>query len=529
MTLSGRGDVLGPCIHRYSRLVPPPGIRLLALGACISLLAVVAPSASTASARTATGVPADVGANTAAPLVWRDCGDGFECATLTVPVDYALPDGEQVAIAVTRKPATGPGPRHRSLVFNYGGPGDPGTETIRLAAETLPEAIRREFDLVTFDPRGTGDSRPIDCVDDATFERAWSEDVTPNGPADLPRFYDGTASSIDMIATCIAVQGDWLTHIGTRNVARDLDRLRTALGERRLTYVGYSYGTVLGAVYAQEFPLRVRALVLDSAVNLTESASDRQVGNAIGFEGALDAFLADCAADRRCAFHSDGAPRAALARLRDRFEDGLTVHARGRRTVGVSEFYTGILAALYSRSAWPVLAQALHDAARRNDGEYLQLLNDTYTGRRPDGSFNNFQEAIGFIVCADRPEPRVSFAEYQATYARLTEQFPFFGAILGGAPIGCDPRIPMAAATETLGDVRATKAPPMLVLGTTHDPATPYIGARDLRTRLRGSRILTIDDTQHGGYGQDNACVDDHVDRYLLQRALPPRGARCGP
>ncbi|MCJ7437648.1 MAG: alpha/beta hydrolase [Acidimicrobiia bacterium] len=498
--------------------MPRPAVRLLTVGACISLLALIAPGASAAS---------DPGTDAAAPLVWHDCGDGFECSTLEVPVDYSAPDGEQVAIAVTRKPATDPGARRRSLVFNYGGPGDPGTETLRLAAETIPEAIRREFDLVTFDPRGTGGSRPIDCVDDATFERLWNEDGTPNGEADLARFYDGSATSVDLVATCVANQGDWLAHVGTRNVARDLDRLRAALGERRLTFVGYSYGTVLGAVYAQDFPEHVRALVLDSAVNLTESASDRQLGNAAGFEGALDAFLADCAADSGCAFQSDGDPRAALTHLRDRFEAGLTVRAPGGRTVGASKFYTGLLAALYSRSAWPVLGQALHDAARKNDGKYLQLLNDAYTGRRDDGTFNNFQEAIGFIVCADVPEPRVSFAEYQATYARLTAQFPFFGAILAGSPIGCDPRIPTAASTETLGNVRATKAPPVLVLGTTHDPATPYVGAVDLRDRLGGARVLTIDDTQHGGYGQGNQCVDDYVDDYLLRRRLPQRGARC--
>jgi len=494
--------------------------RLIAwacVGACVSLpvLFMVPTTLSVAAAAPV------------APLVWHGCGGGFECSSLDVPVDYSAPDGEQVAIAVTRRPATNPGAKRRSLVFNYGGPGDPGTETLRRAAETVPKAIRREFDLVTFDPRGTGNSRPIDCVDDSTFERLWSEDPTPDGPADLPRYYDGTATSVDLVATCVARHGAWLARVGTRNVARDLDRLRAALGERRLSFVGYSYGTVLGAVYAQEFPGRVRALVLDSAVNLTESASDRQLGNAAGFEGALDAFLADCAADRGCAFHSHGDPRAALTRLRDRFEGGFTVHAPAGRTVGASQFYTGLLAALYSRSAWPVLAQALHDAARKNDGKYLELLNDTYTGRRDDGTFNNSQEALGFIVCADVPEPRVSFAEYQATYARLTAQFPFFGAVLAASPIGCDPRIPTPAPTETLGDVRATQAPPALVLGTTHDPATPYVGARDLGNRLRGARILTIDDTQHGGYGQGNRCVDDYVDDYLLRRVLPPRDARC--
>ena len=498
--------------------MPRPAVQLLALGACASILAFVAPGASGASNLTI---------DAAAPLVWHDCGDGFECATLEVPVDYSVPDGEQVAIAVTRKPATAPGPRRRSLIFNYGGPGDPGTETLRLAAESVPEEIRQEFDLVTFDPRGTGDSRPIDCVDDATFERLWSEDGTPDGPADLPRFYDGTAFSVDVVEMCVAKQGDWLAHVGTRNVARDLDRLRAALGERRLTFVGYSYGTVLGAVYAQEFPERVRALVLDSAVNLTESDSDRRVGNVAGFERALDAFLADCATDSTCAFQSDGDPRAALTRLRDRFEGGFTVRAPGGRTVGASEFYTGLLAALYSRSAWPVLGQALHDAALENDGKYLQALNDAFTGRRDDGTFNNFQEAIGVITCADRPEPRVSFAEYQAAYARLTTEFPFFGAILAGFPIGCDPRLPTPEPGETLGDVRATTAPPILVLGTTHDPATPYVGALDLRDRLRGARVLTIDDTQHGGYAQGNRCVDDYVDDYLLHRRLSPRGARC--
>jgi pimeloyl-ACP methyl ester carboxylesterase len=493
-------------------------VRLLAAGACASLLALAAPSPSAAS---------DPATDSAAPLEWHDCGDGFECATLEVPVDYSTPDGAQVGIAVTRKPATDRGPRRRSLILNYGGPGDPGTETLRRAPETVPEPIRTGFDLVSFDPRGTGSSRPIDCVDDATFERVWSEDGTPNGEADLARYYDGSAISVDVIAACIAAQGDWLMHVGTRNVARDLDRLRAALGEEGLNFVGYSYGTVLGAVYAQEFPEHVRALVLDSAVNLTESASDRQLGNAAGFEGALDAFLADCAADRGCAFHSHGDPRAALTQLRDRFEAGLTVRARGGRTIGASEFYTGLLAALYSRSTWPLLAEALHDAARENKGKYLQLLNDAYTGRRDDGTFNNFQEAIGLIVCADTPEPRVTFAEYQAAYARLTAQFPFFGAILAGSPIGCDPRIPTPAPTETLGDVRATEAPPVLVLGTTHDPATPYAGARDLRHRLRGARILTIDDTQHGGYGQGNVCVDDYVNAYLLRRVVPPRGARC--
>ncbi len=275
-----------------------------------------APATTTTSvaAPSATTPPSTTAATATSPLAWHDCGGGFECSSLEVPVDYSASTAEQVAISVIRKPATNPGPRRRSLVLNFGGPGDPGTETLRRAYEALPDSIRAAFDIVSFDPRGTGTSRPLDCVDDATFERLWSEDGTPASDADLPAYYEGRATSVDFVASCIAAQGDWLRHVGTRNVARDLDRLRAALGDRRLNFVGYSYGTVLGAVYAQEFPERVRALVLDSAVDLSETGTVRQVGNAQGFEHALDTYLADCAADPTCDFHSDGDPRAALTR-----------------------------------------------------------------------------------------------------------------------------------------------------------------------------------------------------------------------
>lgn len=501
--------------------MPRTGTRLLAAALIGSLLTLASTPPASTSTSPVTKAPAPT-------LRWYDCHGGFECATLAVPVDYAEPNSEQVEIAVIRRPATDPGdgPR-RSLVLNYGGPGDPGTETLRLAAETVPDAVRARFDLVSFDPRGTGSSRPIDCVDDATFERAWSEDVTASNQTELRHNYDGDTASVDLVAECVARQGSWLTHVGTRNVARDLDRLRVALGETRLTYLGYSYGTVLGAVYAQEFPARVRALVLDSAVNLSEDAATQQLGNATGFERALDAFLADCADNSDCPFHEHGDPRAALMELRDRFESGWTIRTADGRSVGVTEFYAGLLAALYSRASWTILADALDRAANDRDGTYLRLLNDAFAGRRDDGTYNNVQEAIGFIVCADQPEPRASFEAFQATYDALTARFPFFGPVIASSPTGCDPRIPPPAPADTLGDVRTSDAPSVLIIGTTGDPATPYEGAQDLQRRLRGARVLTVEDTQHGGYAQGNPCVDDYVDDYLLRRRLPPRGARC--
>jgi len=481
------------------------------------------------SAGVVTGTVTAVGAGQASEssLVWEECGDGFECSTLGVPVDSTAPDGEQVTLALIRSPAADQDRRIGSLIVNYGGPGDPGTETIRDALDTMPQAIRERFDVVTFDPRGTGSSRPIDCVDDETFERLWSEDLTPDGPADLPSYYDGSYSSVDFVQECIRTQGQWLAQVGSREVARDVDRIRAALGEAKISYLGYSYGTVIGALYAELFPDRIRAMVLDSAVNLSTTASEDQLGNVAGFEQALDEFLADCAGDATCAFHSDGDPRAALVALRDRFESGLTLRSDDGRRAGVAEFYTTLLAALYGKDNWPILAESLDLAANDDDGTNLRLVTDFFTGKREDGTYNNFQEAIGVINCADRFTPRASFEEYRATHERLTREYPFFGPVIAAQPVGCDERIPRPAAGGEVGDVRATQAPPILVIGTTDDPATPYEGSRDLRRRLRGSRLLTFVSTEHGSYGKGIACIDDAVDRYLLTRKLPARGTRC--
>jgi pimeloyl-ACP methyl ester carboxylesterase len=467
------------------------------------------------------------GAAAPATLGWHGCGQGFECASLAVPVDYSAPDAEQVDLAVSRRPADDPAHRIGVLFVNYGGPGDPGSETLRQAASSLPDIVRQRFDVVSFDPRGTGSSRPIDCVDDATFDRLWDDDITPNSPTDLPRFYDGSAASGDFIAGCIARQGEWLAQVGSRNVARDLDRLRAALGESKLNYLGYSYGTVIGAVYAQEFPKRIRTMVLDSVVDLSSTPQQQQDGNTRGFEHALNGFLYDCAARTDCPFHSGGDPRTALFELRDRFENGLTLPSADGRRVGVSEFYVGVVAALYSEETWPILADALNRAVRDGDGTELRLFNDIYTGRRDNGTYNNFQEALAIIGCADRPQPRVSFDEYRRTFERLSARYPFFGRAFAGSPLGCDPRLPKPAAGEDVGDVRTTKAPPILIVGVTHDPATPYAGSIDLRRRIAGSRVLTVESTRHGGFAQGLACVDGAVDRYLASRTLPPRSTRC--
>jgi pimeloyl-ACP methyl ester carboxylesterase len=458
---------------------------------------------------------------------WRACSKGFECASLPVPVDHAAPDGETVDVALIRAPARVESRRIGTLVVNFGGPGDAGTETLPLAIATIPAVIRDRFDIVSFDPRGTGSTRPIDCIDDRTTDLLVTEDPTPDDASELDRFYTGTNSAVDVDASCIDRYGAWLGAVGTRNVARDVDRIRAALGERRLTFLGYSYGTVLGAVYAQEFPTRVRTMVLDGAVDLSASPEAEQRANAAGFEHALDEFLGWCADRRSCPFYSDGDPRGALESLRNRFETGVTVPAGDGRRAGAGTFYLGLLVALYDKtSGWPALAVGLQRATS-GDGTVLQILADTFLGRDGDGHYNSLQEAIGVIRCADAPAPTPAFPEFRATFEAFVRDFPFLGAVIAGTPAGCDPRLPVPEADAVLGDVRATGVAPILIIGTTNDPATPYDGALDLQQRLAGSRILTVDATQHGAYGRGIRCIDDAVDRYLLTRRLPREGIRC--
>jgi pimeloyl-ACP methyl ester carboxylesterase len=483
-----------------------------------------AASMSPASARssvTATGLS-----------TWKDCAQHLQCAVLRVPVDYAQPDGQQVAIAVVRRPATDAAHRLGSLVFNFGGPGDAGTSTLPFFVGAIPAEIRARYDLVSFDPRGTGNSRPVRCVDGKTADTLNAVDPTPNSDADLEKVYNGTNYPVDLAAACVARNGTWLADLGSRNVARDLDRLRAALGDRRLNYLGYSYGTVIGSAYAQMFPDRVGHLVLDSPVDLSATALSELRGDAAGFENALDEFLADCARRPRCEFHSDGDPASALRNLQARFEQGLTLPThtasgkRSSRRVGVAAFYTALISSLYDKQfGWPDLAQGLY-LADHGDGTVLQSIADSYNGRHDDGTYDNINEVIGIILCDDRDDAVPPLADFVAEYHRDVAAYPFLGSYVGSTVLGCDPRLPRPPVSETLGDVRASGTAPILVVGTTKDPATPYAGAEDLVGRLAGSRLLTFVSTEHTAYTK-SACIDDAVDAYLLRGTLPAVGTRC--
>jgi pimeloyl-ACP methyl ester carboxylesterase len=467
-----------------------------------------------------------------APIAWKACGGGFQCGTLSVPVDYTQPGGAQLRLALTRERATDTRHRLGSLVINFGGPGDPGSMTLREFVGEVPAEVRTHYDLVSFDPRGIGNSKPIECVDNKTVEALVNEDPTPNGAVDLRAFYDGTHDRVDLTQACITRSGAWLSHVGSRDVARDLDRLRIALGDQRLHYLGFSYGTVIGSVYAQMFPATVGHLVLDGPVDLSWSAQEELAANGASFEHALDAFLTDCAKRSRCPFHSGGEARPAFIELQRRFEAGLTLattNASGRRSsrrAGVAAFYVGVLSALYDKQfGWPTLAQGLQEATK-GDGTLLLLLADSYNGRRADGSYDNSNEAIGIILCDDRFDAMPTFDQFVAQYNQMVATYPLLGAFVGSTRLGCDPRLPRPTEADQLGDVRVTGIRPVLIIGTTQDPATPYEGARDLARRIGGSRVITFESTEHTAYTKSR-CIDRAVDAYLLHDDVPSRSLRC--
>jgi pimeloyl-ACP methyl ester carboxylesterase len=517
--------------RRYALPVFP---RVRAAALAVALLGIAATAGMRPAAATPTEAPTPAltearSASTAPPLAWKRCHKSFECATLMVPVDYTRPDGDHVGIALVRSRALGRNRSHPTLVVNFGGPGDAGTETLPYFVDALPDEIRRAFDIVSFDPRGVGSSKPIRCISAADADTLYAADPTADGAAELPAFYDGTAWPVDLEQGCIDRNGSWLAAVGTRNVARDLDQVRNALGNDTLDFLGFSYGTVIAAVYAQMYPERVGRFVLDSPVNLSVTPEQELIDDANGFEHALDSFLADCAARAKCSEHGD--PTTALRKLQVRFEQGLTLQgdtlAGGKRRVAVGDFYTALISALYDKEfGWPDLAAALHDATAHKDGRMLQALADSYNGRRPNGTYDNISQVIGVILCDDRFDATPSFAAFVALHDQLAAAYPFLGGYAGSTPLGCDPRLPRPPVSEQLGDVRVANAPPALVIGTTDDPATPYSGAQDTNERWDGSRLLTFVSTEHTSYLK-SACVDAAVDAYLLRGRLPAAGTRC--
>lgn len=456
------------------------------------------------------------------PLEWTPCQRGYaECATLTVPLDDSVADGPTIDLGLARVPARDPDRRIGSLVVNPGGPGAPATDFAADFAPTLPDEILDRFDIVGFDPRGVGESEGVDCLDD--LDPLYELDWTSTDAATRAEFVAGVQAVVD---ACVASDGTLLPYLATERTARDMDRVREALGDDRLTYLGFSYGTYLGALYAAQFPERVRALVLDGAVDPGLDATAVQVEQSEGFEHSLDLFLADCAEDAGCAFHHDGDPAGAYDALRARIADApiRASGAPGRRDLNTTLFDTGVTLLLYDgKSSWPALADALR-RADRGDGSDLVRYADVYTGRSGDGRYDDLQESFWAVGCADGPGFG-GLDGLRAIEEEAARAAPRLGRAIVNNSLACAlwPVQPGA-----LPSVASETTMPVLVLGTRNDPATPLAWAKGLAREIGPpARLVVARGSRHTAFLAGNRCVDRTVLRYLLDEVAPRSKKIC--
>ncbi len=473
----------------------------------------LAPTPSPTPGSTPTEPPVD-------PVAWSDCGNGFQCGTILAPTDYAHPAKGNVRLSLIRLAAADPAHRIGSLVVNPGGPGASGVDFVRDGARDLFAAeILSRFDIVGFDPRGVNGSSEVRCIDN--LDHVFAADSTPDNAAET-RALLSLAREFD--DGCQQRAGDLLPYIGTESVARDLDRIRQAIGDAKLTYVGFSYGTLIGAMYAQLFPHNIRALVLDGALDPTLDEQALRRGQAIGFETAFNHFLADCAKRSSCVFNNGGHPGAALDALMTRIEAHPlpSIRVTDSRLVGPTYAWSAVIGSLYSKESWPVLAAALR-LAQEGDGGLLLLIADPLNGRDRNGGYSNLVDANTAVNCLDFPAPRDPEA-YAAFAAALTKKAPRFGAVLGWSDIDCaywpvpPDRVP--------APIHAPGAPPIVVIGSTFDPATPYQWAVALSKELQSGVLITRRGEGHTGYDA-SSCVLKAVDAYLLKLTTPKPGLTC--
>jgi len=454
---------------------------------------------------------------TATALQWTACDGGYQCATLSVPLDYANAASGAISLGIVRRTASDPARRIGVLFMNPGGPGGSAVELVERIS--LPGEVMARFDLIGVDPRGVGRTEPISCH--STMQAYFAADPSPDTEAEWLALEQAAAA---FTAECTANHAALLPHVGTRNVARDMERVRIALGEERISYLGYSYGTTLGAVYADMFPGRLRAMVLDGAYDFFSFTGDEQLRRqSVGFEGALDAFLANCTGT--CPLARGGSPRSQLDLLLARVEQSPIPAPGADRPLGPGEANVGISLGLYSRGYWPMLATAVSNALA-GDGTLLVAMADIYLNREPDGSYPGANDVYIAVSCLDYAWPSTT-AAFRPLAAQAIASAPHFGA-----PNLLQSALPCAnwpAPSEPLTPPHAEGAPPILVIATTNDPATPYAEGVRHANQLATGVLLTHVGEGHTVYGHGNSCIDSVVNAYLVSLTVPADGASCEP
>lgn len=453
-------------------------------------------------------------------LDWKGCGDKFECATAVAPMDWSDPSSQQIKLAVKRLPAAGDSVG--SLFVNPGGPGGSGTTTLEFLAQGISDSVKDAYDVVSWDPRGVETSDAIQCFDDKRKDESLSKDFSHDeqGLAALSK------ENADWAGACGQNSGPLLGFVDTQSSARDLDMLRSAVGDDTLTYLGYSYGTQLGATYAALFPQNAGRLVLDGAIDVTLTPDASTEQQAKGFEGALRAYVKDCQGGKGCPLTGsvdDGLAQIATM-LHEVFIHPLPTGDQDRVLTQTLAF-TGIAVTLYDNKAWSALTQALDQAIHEHTGNMLLRFADVYNDRNPDGSFEgNSAEAFRAVNCLDgRQDPDPAAMKAQA--ARIATEAPTVGEYFTYGGLTCT-GWPYPVAKQDF-DVSAPGAAPIVVIGTTNDPATPYAGAQALAKTLESGVLVTWEGEGHTAYGRSNDCIAGAVDNFFLNGTVPQDGLTC--
>lgn len=494
----------------------------LTLSGCLySLIPEQAPTSTSSPAPDTDGVPEELLPYYQQQIEWTDCENGFDCATITSPLDWVDPSVGEIELSVIRSRATGGDPIG-SLLTNPGGPGASGVGLIRDSVDyAVGEPLREQFDVIGFDPRGVGESTAVTCLDDAQMD-AYLYDLPQNARGTDAWSEELLARHAEFADACEANSDGILPYITTENAARDMDLLRAVLGDSELYYLGYSYGTFLGATYAELFPDNVGRLVLDGAIDPAVSGLDVNVTQGLGFESALRAYMADCLEDSDCPFR--GSVDDAMADLGALLAsvDRDPIAGSDGRLLGADTLLLSVIAALYSEDSWDYLTMAL-DGALQGDAEMAFLLADFYNNRQDGVYLDNQTEAFRSYNCMDYPVD-TSEADLAAAQERLAAEAPTIAPYWFG-PDPCEvwPYPP----TGTRGPIVAEGAAPIVVVGTTNDPATPYEWSVALAEQLASGVLITREGEGHTGYNKGNPCVDDAVESYLLTGSAPQQDLVC--
>lgn len=505
------------------------------LGRASLLAASVVVAASCSSAAHGSARPGTTTTSTPAPdssapttdvpspaVQWSACPTtgplkGYQCGTIQVPRDPAHPGTAGViSLALARHPASGS--KIGSLLFNPGGPGASGIGFLPGIVHSLSKDVRQHFDVVGFDPPGVGQSAPITCLDGPGLDQFFHADPDPPAAAGL----NAVIAEDQMFAAgCQAKSGAELPYVSTVDAAMDMDYIRQAVGDPKLTYLGFSYGTLLGSTYASLFPTRIRAMVLDGAIDPSLPVVQGLDTQAAGFDADLRSALTACVAKAGCAWHPAGDPVQAFQQLLAQVRSHPLPAKGTARTVGPAEVLYGAGETLYSTTLWPKLYDALAQAGR-GDGTDMLALFDAYLERSPDGTYSNEFEANAAVNCLDSATPILATIEADVPTARAAA--PVFGLANLYSEIEC--AVWPVSSHQQPAPVHAAGSPPIVVVGTTGDPATPYTEAQALAAQLDQGVLLTRVGDGHTAYFY-SSCIRKYVDSYLIQLAVPAAGIRC--